>query len=158
MLEALLLVGALSTGQFVPQMAPVCIGQTDPVIVGTKAVRAHWQHDGLDIEGQPENLAFFNVAVTTSTMDLNQGHPALKTTQISHGTAGTGMAAGNYAMPLEDLLSGLGNGAYLVWVQAEDAAQNQSTWVSVPIILERGVPKPVMNLFIEIIIQINGGG
>jgi hypothetical protein len=114
--------------------------QVSPPHIGANGL-AEWQHNGQDVQGNPETLTFFELAVTPPIgVDLNGGDPALRSKKVTVSEAQVDSL--NFETDLAELLSGMTEGSYMLWCRAEDAAGNMSTWTSTTFSLDSVDPTP----------------
>jgi len=108
-----LIFGGSTAAQVLPP-APV------PILPGQSVA---WDHSRLDIQGNPEALASFDVALT-STAAASPDAPGATLRQVSVPDGGPGP----WTILDTQLFAGQGPGVYAVWVRAVDTTGNRSSW------------------------------
>lgn len=111
-----------------------------------------WRHDGLDVDGNSEDLASFRIDVYRSGVVGIHKSVAVKATEcsVSDGTYDCGRS-------VEDLLSGEPGGTYELYVTAVDSAGNESERSEkVSVEWDGTRPRAVLDLRIEIRAVIEG--
>jgi hypothetical protein len=88
-----------------------------------------WDHSGLDVSGQPEDLDCAEIALTLAGVNLQAGGKPLGSLQVP-------TKKGENQANLAPLLAGREAGNYLVWARVLDKSGNASTWAGpVPLVL-----------------------
>jgi hypothetical protein len=95
------------------------------VIGPGKTVTVAWNHSGLDIQGKPETLAGYELAVTDATVDLVVDPAGVI---VARKLVPLPMAPETPSAVATDLLMARGTGTSRLWVRAVDAAGNWSAW------------------------------
>ena len=111
-MKSLLLLVPLTLGQIGPP--PVI-----PVLPGSNLA---WDAVALDVNGDPESISHYTVAVTPVTATV----PAQGVTLGSQDVP----AASGTSIALETFLTGLPAAEYKLWVRAVDTSANESGWSS----------------------------
>ena len=91
-----------------------------PILPGQSVV---WDHTKLDIQGNPESLASFDVALTsTAAASPDAAGAVLRQVSVPEG------GPSPWSIVDTELFAGQGPGVYAVWVRAVDSTGNKSTW------------------------------
>ena len=100
------LIPLIALGQIGPSPLPVLNGQI-----------LFWDHDGLDVLGNPEQVSHFVVSVTGigSTSPINPAN----TVNVPNGAAPK-------RLDLDPFMAGLAPGDYKLWVEVVDISGNRS--------------------------------
>lgn len=111
-----------------------------PLTPGSKVA---WDHDGLDINGNPENVQSFELAVTRHTVPPTPPDQAIRRATVAP-------ANGTTTYDATTLFQGLPDGGYDVYARAVDTSGNVSEWTGPLFVLtDRVSPTPPSNLRLE---------
>ncbi|MGH7253908.1 MAG: hypothetical protein ACREIE_08935 [Nitrospiraceae bacterium] len=121
-------------------------GQAVVQIVGP-ASWCEWSQVTTDIQGQPEVVSGYEVALVASQVDLNAGGTLIRTQVTDQG--------GWQGVQLAQLLTGIPSGQYRIQVRARDEAGNLGRW-SEPLAVRVDVTPPaqVVGVGVELRVSI----
>ena len=121
------------------QALPTASGQGTAQVVPINAMSiAVYDHDGIDVSGQPDTLSHAQVAIFAATAAL----PLAATTPIISQVRGPLLVGTNRA-PISALVAGRAPGTYYLSVLAVDLSGNKSDWAPpIRVVVDSIAPKP----------------
>jgi hypothetical protein len=140
MIETLILWATATFGQIAPP----------PIVYANNLSLLSWDQVTKDVQGNPETLAGYELAVLPAGKDLNAGAVPIKVLAV-----GVDDWAG---VPITRLAEGFSPGPYTFQVRATDAAGNKSAWSdSLELILDGVAPAMPRGLKITVSVQVTVG-
>ncbi len=123
----------------------VALGQIGPppVVPILPSANLEWDAVALDVNGDPDVISHYTVAVTPVTATIPAQGVTLKSQDVS--------AVSGTTLGLDAFLVGLPAAEYKLWVRAVDTSANESGW-SLPLVSrwDRAAPQVPANLLISV--------
>jgi hypothetical protein len=101
-------------------LLPISGGTPGTLEVGYDA-KAIWNHEGKDVNGNPETIAKAEIALSITSMDLRKNQPYLEKIVVPS-------KAGRNEASISELLADREPGTYRLWIRVIDKANHKSDW------------------------------